>query len=522
MEDNKNKKNGIIITIIVLIVIIGAAAYGYFSAIPLIDNGVTADATTGDDLEVFVSETTDDEIDIDVSLALMDKNESLYGQAGTDSAVISVTLNPADEEAVTSCSFDLVWTYGSLSDIYEDAYNYMPYPNYPYEFGIEIQKNNTSISKNNMDDFGTPVNRKVNLGNYTISSTGTIASKVDEYKVIASIYNVPVDQENIDGKHYTSNINVENVTCDVVETSKTLGGYLINNVSTFTGLDTTDTYGLKRFVGSNTATVNNYICLGDSTTSGSCNSNNLYRIIGVVSNDSTGTNLTDGMIKVIKNSSVGFDKWDGGNSLTTGFIREDTYINYNGSNPPSTAGTSSGYVPTWDQSCLNKRNASCIGTEYSLNDNTNSFISSINFIDKIVSVPWHCYVGSPITISDELANSNICSYNRKIGLMYGGDYLLSYNNGINQSGPSYKGWLISSSTEWIISSSKYGFNSASKYYWFGYYVSSSGYLDNYYTFTYDNGSLSYVSRSYRPVFYLKPTVEYKSGTGTQSNPIRIA
>ena len=111
-------------------------------------------------------------------------------------------------------------------------------------------------------------------------------------------------------------------------------------------------------------------------------------------------------------------------------------------------------------------------------------------------------------------SSNPISFRDEIGLMYPSDYgyaaspdawatnLSSYNN----STITANNWLYMGLSEWTIT--PYSSNS---YYVF--YVYNSGYLDN------SNADFGYAAR---PVFYLKSNVALQGGSGTSSDPYRLA
>ena len=127
---------------------------------------------------------------------MMQEKSELYGVVANDYATIQVSLASPSASETTTCTFDIVWTYDSSSDIYSDSGNYMPYTGYPYEISAEVLKGTSSQVIKNLDEYGAPVNRKVTLGSYSISSQSTTAT-VDTYKVDVKVYNIPTDQTNI-------------------------------------------------------------------------------------------------------------------------------------------------------------------------------------------------------------------------------------------------------------------------------------------------------------------------------------
>ena len=110
------------------------------------------------------------------------------------------------------------------------------------------------------------------------------------------------------------------------------------------------------------------------------------------------------------------------------------------------------------------------------------------------------------------AESSGTSYTAKVGLMYISDYgyaadsaywstrLYSFGNAINDN------WMYMGMNEWTISK-------ANTYTYMTFEILDSGGLN----MTYSYG----VGYAIRPVFYLKSSVTYLSGDGSQDNPYRI-
>ena len=258
--------------------------------------------------------------------------------------------------------------------------------------------------------------------------------------------------------------------------------------------------------------VRNYICFGSKAET--CPEDNLYRIIGVI----------DGKVKLIKydyatNNLLGTNgddysskepNLDYKGNLTTINIyswnyKNDTTIKY-GSN-------------TWSTSLLNK-----------INLNTN-FINNIGeeWADKITTTTWKVggntvsnlrTVIPSVTYQNEIINpepakttDNATEYKAKIGLMYISDYGFAsapnswtktlYYYGSRETSAN---WIHMREYEWTLTR-----NSESS--------------DRTFEVSRDGTSIdSYVSFRYavRPVFSLFPSITYKSGSGTSTDPIRIS
>ena len=263
------------------------------------------------------------------------------------------------------------------------------------------------------------------------------------------------------------------------------------------------------------------------STASTCPADNMFRIIGVVAaNDST-TGLESGMIKVIKNNSIGQYSWDGGTSTS------DTNRNVNSRNYRSTwtctttnNSASSGCFPQWKDSYLN-----------TVILNTTYLNSISSFSNKIANVKWHCYLDYLIPTDTKEYSSDLCSSTAsKISLIYVGDYLNAYNNGTNSSSSEYLPWLqinngcsntgstydtVYNCGLWTIANYGFNYTSSSYYYWDVYAVGSSGIMGfSPYFYIYNNNKAS-IRHPIRPVFYLNSDVSISSGAGTYANPFRV-
>ncbi len=252
--------------------------------------------------------------------------------------------------------------------------------------------------------------------------------------------------------------------------------------------------------------VNNFVCFGSSETP--CPTDNLYRIIGVI----------DGKVKLIK--------YDYATSTLLGtdgdYSGSDTpYTNYYKGSLTSIDQYSWNNVTnknTWSESNLNK-----------INLNTN-FINNIGstWANKIATTTWKVggntfdNIGSSVPSiayqNEIVAPAENTTYDAKIGLMYVSDYgfaaspsawttTLIFYSGTDANGTSIerKNWMYMGFSEWTISR-------LSDY-------SSNAHFVTLHRDVFTN----YVGNGFgvRPVFNLESTVTYVSGSGTQSDPIRI-
>ena len=266
-----------------------------------------------------------------------------------------------------------------------------------------------------------------------------------------------------------------------------------------------------RYAGAN---PNNYVCFGSTETS--CPTDNLYRIIGVFGDK----------VKLIK--------YDYANSNLLGENGEysrDTYSKSKFSTYKGELTTINRYywnlstkTNTWSESSLNKVN---------LNKN---FINNIRseWASKIDTTTWKVGGNTWANIGEqpaktayqnEIVNPVITNttdskteYKAKVGLMYVSNYgfaaapsawtLVGWDS---DSTKDYRtatsiNWIYMGLDEWLISRNADGSGSAFL-------------VDNYGRVSY--GSVSGDNYGVRPSFNLSSFITYVSGSGTQSDPIRI-
>ena len=282
-------------------------------------------------------------------------------------------------------------------------------------------------------------------------------------------YNINVFVEDINGvfssKYYLS-VTTENylLLADYIKSTYTSQGAngLYYHTSSLANSAQDNSY---RYAGAN---PNNYVCFGSDAAT--CPEENLYRIIGAFGSE----------VKLIKNTSYGDYIWsdEGNNTWFSSDIR--TTLNSN-------------YLNSLDSEWSNK-------------------IAIYEF--KVGGMDWNNSYTTKAYYDREVGNSSNSTIERmKIGLMYVSDYgyavinsnwtkaLYNYDNSTLKS----NNWMYTGSTEWTISCvTNNSYNS--------FYIDSTGYVYH---------SSSSVHSVVRPCFYLNSNVTYVSGSGTQSDPIRI-
>ena len=227
-----------------------------------------------------------------------------------------------------------------------------------------------------------------------------------------------------------------------------------------------------RYSGSN---PNNYVCFGSDANT--CPSDNLYRIIGVF----------DGEVKLIKSTSYGEYYWSGSRENKNNF---------------------------WSSSTLN---TNILNGNY-LNSISEKWQQSINIHTwKSGGISsWQYVFNEPPKKVYEYEiglNSSSKTNNAKIGLMYISDYGFAANqSGWSKSMGNYDeiasgNWLYNGNFEWTISP-------------------FTGMTGNAF-YVHEKGQIYHIAGTYlaqyivRPCFYINSSVQYVSGSGTNSNPIRL-
>lgn len=273
--------------------------------------------------------------------------------------------------------------------------------------------------------------------------------------------------------------------------------------------------------------VKNYVCFGSDASK--CPNDNLYRIIGVF----------DGQIKLIKADYVttemlgengdyfglcsdnetelhtncdyeSFGKMNANSIALYYWNKENASLSFN----------ATGYYNVWSYSSLNKINLNTNFINY-LGNNWSSKIASHSWIVGGVdnNVLYYNPVNSIYNYEIKNPNSDIeTEYNAKIGLVYVSDYGYATTpsewsknvNDLNEIVTSYNNWMFMDLSEWTITrqASEDDLESFDFIYSFGSDMATDA-NDSKFT-------------TLRPVFYLNSNVNLIGGSGTISDPYRIA
>ena len=260
------------------------------------------------------------------------------------------------------------------------------------------------------------------------------------------------------------------------------------------------------------ANPNNYVCFGSNEST--CPTDNLYRIIGVFGNQ----------VKLIKYDYGTTDELgtDGDYSKTyKEWGMDSTYKGTygDGERIGVYCWNCSTQKNTWSESLLNKTNLNTnfinnIGEEWANKIATTTWKvggnTYANIRDVIPATAYQNEIVNPVTTN---TTDNATEYTAKIGLMYVSDYgfaadpsawTLTMGNYNNTTATSTN-WMYMGLYEWTIS--RFADNSGRAFFVSGGDRVDSRYVDD--------------SIAVRPSFNLESSITYASGSGTQSDPIRI-
>ena len=306
----------------------------------------------------------------------------------------------------------------------------------------------------------------INNGAYTSSTSNT---KTFTGLSAGTTYTIKVyvkDTNGVDSAVKTSSAETENIVllADYIKglyTSQGSNG-LYYHTSSLANSAADNSY---RYAGAN---PNNYVCFG--STSSTCPSDNLYRIIGVFGSE----------VKLIKATSYGSYAWDSGGSNTWSTSSIRTMLNSTYLSSLSSTWQSKISTHTWKVGGM-ERNTSYTAKQY-----------------------YYVEVGSSYWTTDSM----------KIGLMYVSDYGFAASNSywttniVNYDSAKNNNWMHMGLYEWTISRDSSYSNGA-------FAVVLTGDISSFYVF------VAIENLPVRPSFYLTSSTTYVSGSGTSSDPIRI-
>ena len=347
---------------------------------------------------------------------------------------------------------------------------------------------------------------------YVITSNSSTQATEQTWNFTLTYLNLSYDQSANYGNSMTTEVSMmkeekKPTLADYITGLYTTDGenglYYHDGVGTYTNADQEAGDGSYRFSGAN---PNNYVCFGSDVAT--CPTDNLYRIIGVFGYQ----------VKLIK--------YDFANKKVLGADPEGTATlnskpNYKGNLRSFPfylwSGSSSNSSNTWSVSTLNTNilnesyldtlgrtwSSKIATTRWKVGGNTTG-----NIYDVAVKSAYQNEIVSPA--------ANI-TYNAKVGLMYVSDYgyaasPINWNTNLSRYGSTTtvrdNNWMWMGASEWTISRSSDDTTDV-------FSIIDSGSI-TYYVF------VTSVTHCVRPVFYLNSNVTFTGGTGTQTDPIRIA
>ena len=345
----------------------------------------------------------------------------------------------------------------------------------------------------------------------------TTSSITEEWNVIVTFVNYNVDQSANAGKSFNANLLIQQNKLTLLK------DYVIAQYTGIQGENSMYYHNSTlangagdssyRYAGAS-ETVNNFVCFG--TNESPCPTDYLYRIIGVI----------EDKVKLIKydyatSDLLGTDGDYASNAQETGMPTDY----YKGTKEMSDIGAyywnykaTNSSTNTWSTSLLNKTNLNTnfinnIGSEWANKIATTTWKvggnTSANIASATPSVVYQNEIVSPVTTN---STDNATEYQAKIGLMYVSDYGFaaspeSWTTAMNSyDSVTNINWMYMGFYEWTISRtadlSGCAFN-----------VNLGGGFGG-------GGGVDF-GHAVRPSFSLLSSIIYKSGLGTQSDPILI-
>ena len=443
---------------------------------------------------VSVTNVTGSSVTLDVSAISENGSITTYYYALNDSEEYQestsniITINDLNKLTKYKIKIYAVDSTNAKSNIYEISVNTI-------DISVPIIN---SVSVSNITDSGATLFVNVTSESEIVEYYYVIDDNNDSFAGVSSNntytfnnlnskynYNVIVFAEDVNGSYsnkYTVNFTTKSGNLLLSEYIKSLyieqgNKGLFYHISSLENSARDNSY---RFAGKN---PNNYVCFGSDAST--CPSDNLYRIIGLFNNET----------KLIKYSYAGTNLLGANGSFRTGNYYYWNNITNNN---------------VWSESNLNTVN---LNTNYlrNIGNTWNQKISNHNWY-----VNGHTSWNS--TAKEFLdSESRGRTYDAKIGLMYVSDYGFAADQSwwdrdvYDYENSSSSNWMYTGTNKWTITP-----QSGS---------TTSVFNINNYGFASTNGvnsdSTNYNNLVVYPVFYLNSKVEYVSGSGTSSDPIRI-
>ena len=312
--------------------------------------------------------------------------------------------------------------------------------------------------------------------NYEITSNSSTTYTEHDWNITLTYLNLNIDQSGNYGNSFETKLYLQKETI-----KPKLAEYVISQYTGTQGEnniyyhDSNLANGANdnsyRYAGSN---PDNYVCFGSDEST--CPNDNLYRIIGVFGENNHGVTGKQ-LVKLIKYTSYGQYSWDNSSQL--------------GSN-------------VWETSSLN----SILNYSF-LTDDLKPYVTTVDW--KVGGI--NSSGTSKEIYIKEITNSTK-TVNEKVGLMYVSDYYYAVS-------PEY--WEVDRykyankfvSEDWLFKKWQWTITPFTATEVDAFYIGADGIAgaaDNYVSTEYD----------VYPTFYINSSINYSSGDGTKTNPIRIA
>ena len=514
MTDRKKLEKYLIIGAIAIFAII-SATYAYFQA--QLGNGASANV----DLDTSTTDSLTFDVGDDISLSINQFNFGVGAGNLTSNTTASATLLANNASNTATYNYYVYFRINSNEFVYTtednkpeiiltvtdpegnpvtsiDGLTYVP--------NVQTTTSDGSTQTVSGFDITTASGTFVVASAYSITANSTTPT-TQNWNFTATFINLDSDQQGNTDKSMDAEIIIQQE-----ELKPTLADYITNlytedgvnglyyhdGVGSYTNADQEAGDNSYRYAGAN---PNNYVCFGSDEET--CPADNLYRIIGVF----------DGQVKLIKHDYAGESTL--GTAPASNGTPSSSYYKGSLSSIPNYywSGSSSNRGNTWSNSTLNTEilngtYLNTMGSEWSSKIATTIWKVG-GMSSSSTNTAKQCY------ITELGSSSSSTTYNAKIGLMYVSEYgyaaspenwntaSYNYDNDTNRN----NNWMYMGVTEWTISRRSSGTGDA-------FYVYGGGSVVS-------NG-VHYGSYGVRPSFSLESDVVLSGGTGSASDPFRIA
>ena len=522
-----------LLILVVVALLIGNFTYSFLGADISDDVNTQGETTASGDTLIFSSGNT---------LSLHATTDNFNATSGN----LTDTTNPSVRLIASSRTNNATATYFAGIRIYENTYTYSS--GTTAEVILTVRDENGALLEASSDELpyvtvngvsGFDITGKTGAFNiaidHPISTTSSTNGTTHTWTFTLTFVNLETDQSINENASIDMEVvlqqdritiptfaeicreeNSNTLACKVA-TNYTEDGenglYYHDGVGTYTNANQEAGDNSYRYSGAN---PNNYVCFGSDEET--CPAENLYRIIGIFDDDKD----SNYQIKLIKadyttSAMLGTDGRDYDDAYS------DSTSNYKGSMELSTiVAYRWNYDTSVDEWGSNNWTTSEFNT-INLNTNYWNYLGAI-WQNLIVETTWH--LGGMILNSHTAKEfydgernnagygSNPTTYTDEIGLMYPSDYgyaaspdawatnLGSYDD----STITANNWMYLGLYEWMITPVSSFNNLVFSVYYYGYLASAGAFL----------------GFAARPVFYLNSNVELESGSGTSSDPYRLA